>query len=183
MMRPFLTALYKLSGVLAALCILSIAGLVFAQVCLNLVDKLAAGVTGQAIGLTIPSYSDFTGFLLAASTFLGLAYTLREGGHIRVTLVTGLLGATPKRWVEMLVLITALGMVAYATVYMCLLVIESHEFGDRTSGMVSLPLWLVQSPVAVGLTVLSIALLDELICNLKGLPASYDGKGENLLNE
>ena len=38
-------------------------------------------------------------------------------------------------------------------------------------------------PVAVGLLVFTIALLDELICNLKGLPASYEGKGENLLND
>lgn len=182
-MRRSLTILYTFSGALAALCILSITGLVFAQVCLNLVDKLAVLFAGQAIGLTIPSYSDFTGFLLAASTFLGLAYTLRAGGHIRVTLVTGLLGDKPRRWVETAVLSAALAMVAYGTVYMGLLVAESHEFGDRTSGMVALPLWLVQMPVAVGLAVLTIALLDELICNLMGLPASYEGKGENLLNE
>lgn len=182
-MRPVLTALYKLSGALAALCILAIAGLVFAQVCLNLVDKLATVFTGQAIGLTIPSYADFTGFLLAAATFLGLAWTLREGGHIRVTLVTGLLGPRPRRIIEGLVLAVALAMVAYATVYMGLLVAESADYGDRTSGMVSLPLWLVQMPVAAGLAVLSIALLDELICHLLGRPASYEGKGENLLSE
>ena len=117
-MRRSLTILYNLSGALAAFCILSITLLVFAQVCLNLVDKLAVLFAGQAIGLTIPSYSDFTGFLLAASTFLGLAYTLRAGGHIRVTLVTGLLGDRVRRRVETLVLAAALAMVAYGTVYM-----------------------------------------------------------------
>ena len=182
-MRPILTALYKLSGVVAAFCILSITGLVFAQVCLNLVDKIAAAITGQAIGLTIPSYSDFTGFLLAASTFLGLAYTLREGGHIRVTLVTGLLRNKTRHRIDAVVLAVALAMVAYTAVYMGLLVAESHTYGDRTSGMISLPLWAVQLPVAVGLVVLTIALLGEFLCNLLGLPASYEGKGENLLTE
>ncbi len=182
-MRRSLTILYNLSGALAAFCILSITLLVFAQVCLNLVDKLAVLFAGQAIGLTIPSYSDFTGLLLAASTFLGLAYTLRAGGHIRVTLVTGLLGDRVQRRVETLVLAVALAMVAYGTVYMGMLVAESHEFGDRTSGMVSLPLWIVQMPVAIGLVVLTIALLDDLTCTLMGQPASYEGKGENLLNE
>ncbi len=182
-MRPFLNGLYKLSGALAAFCILSITALIFAQVCLNLVDKLASLTTGQAIGLTIPSYSDFTGFLLAASTFLGLAYALRAGGHIRVTLVTGLLGPAPKRWVEVVVLAVALAMVGYATYYMALLILESHEFGDKTSGMVSLPLWLVQLPVAVGLGVLTVALLDDLILVLRGRQPSFDGKGENLLSE
>lgn len=182
-MRQILTALYKFSGAVAALCILSIAAVVFAQVCLNLVDKLAKLTTGQAIGLTIPSYADFTGFLLAAATFLGLAYALRAGGHIRVTLVTGLLGPAPRRWVEALVLAVALGMAGYATVYMGLLVAESHEYGDMTSGMVALPLWLVQLPVAIGLGVLSIALLDDLIAVLRGAAPSYEGKGENLLSE
>jgi TRAP-type C4-dicarboxylate transport system permease small subunit len=182
-MRPVLTGLYKLSGALAAFCIFAIVAIVFAQVCLNLVDKIASVTTGSAIGLTIPSYSDFTGFLLAASSFLGLAYTLREGGHIRVTLVTGLMADRPQRIIETLVVALAVVMAGYGTWYMGLLVYESYEFGDRTSGMVSLPLWAVQVPVLLGLVVLTIAFIDELICALMGLPASYDGKGENLLNE
>jgi len=37
---------------------------------------------------TIPSYSDFSGFMLAAATFLAMPYTFRSGGHIKVSLVT-----------------------------------------------------------------------------------------------
>ena len=52
---------------------------------LNLIDRISSLLTGQAIGLTIPSYADFTGFFLAASSFFALAHTHREGGHIRVS--------------------------------------------------------------------------------------------------
>ena len=61
--------------------------------------------------------------------------------------------------------------------------LESHEFGDKSSGMVSVPLWIPQIPVALGLAILSIALADELVALLRGRPPSWEGKGENLLNE
>lgn len=182
-MRLALDFIYRAAGGLAALFIVAIVALVFAQVCLNLADKIAVAATGSGVGLTIPSYADFTGFFLAASTFLALAYALRTGGHIRVTLVTNRLPDRIRRGVEIAVALLALAMSGYATWYMGLLWLESLEFGDRSSGMVSVPLWLPQTPVVLGLAILAIALADELICMLRGALPSWEGKGENLLSE
>lgn len=182
-MRRALDNLYRISGGLAAAFIVAIVAIVFVQVCLNLADKIAAAITGTGLGLTIPSYADFTGFFLAASIFLALAYALREGGHIRVTLLLNRLPARAQRGFEIAVVAAALTMSAYASWFVFQLVYESFEYGDRSSGMVSVPLWLPQLPVAFGLTILTIALLDELVGLLRGRPASWDGKGENLLSE
>ncbi|SHH81256.1 TRAP transporter small permease [Cognatishimia maritima] len=182
-MRRTLDFIYRAAGALAAFFILAIVALVAAQVLLNLADKVSAALVGRGIGLTIPSYSDFTGFFLAASSFLALAYTLRAGGHIRVTLLTGRLPESAQRIAEIIVVGIALCMSAYATFYVVLLVEESLVFGDRSSGMVSVPLWIPQLPVAVGLVILTIALADELIGLLRGRKASWDGKGDNLLSE
>ncbi|UWQ29942.1 TRAP transporter small permease [Leisingera sp. M523] len=182
-MRLVLDFIYRAAGGLAALFIVAIVALVFAQVCLNLADKIAAALTGSGVGLTIPSYADFTGFFLAASTFLALAYALRAGGHIRVTLLTNRLPVRARRMSEVVVTFLALVMSGYATWYMGLLLLESLEFGDRSAGMVSVPLWLPQAPVALGLAILTLALADELICMLRGAPPSWEGKGENLLSE
>ena len=161
----------------------AIVAIVFAQVCLNLTDKIYSAFAGSALGLTIPSYSDFTGFFLAAASFLALAYTLRSGGHIRVTLVTGLMPAKAQRGFEALALFVGLAMTGYATFYMFGLVHESIEFGDMTPGMVSIPVWIPQVPVLVGLAILTIALADELILVLRGKAPTYEGQGENLLSE
>ncbi|GAA3868324.1 TRAP transporter small permease [Celeribacter arenosi] len=182
-MRQALDILYRTAGRLAAAFIVAIVAVVFLQVCLNLADKIAAAITGTGLGLTIPSYADFTGFFLAASTFLALAYSLREGGHIRVTLLLGRLPARARHGVEIIVVAIAMAMSAYASWYIILLVYESFEYGDRSSGMVSVPLWLPQLPVALGLIILTIALLDELVALLRGRAASWEGKGENLLSE
>ncbi|MDC0738908.1 TRAP transporter small permease [Cognatishimia sp. SS12] len=182
-MRRSLDMIYKGAGALAALFILAIVVLVSAQVVLNLADKIAAALTGRGLGLTIPSYSDFTGFFLAAASFLALAYTLRVGGHIRVTLITGRLPVRLARAAEIAVTAIALLMSGYASWYMALLAYESYEFGDQSSGMISVPLWLPQLPVVIGLMVLTLALLDEIVALLQGRAPSWDGKGENLLSE
>ncbi|MBY6069494.1 TRAP transporter small permease [Leisingera aquaemixtae] len=182
-MRTVLDFIYRAAGGLAALFIVSIVALVFAQVCLNLADKVAVALLGSGIGLTIPSYADFTGFFLAASTFLALAYALRAGGHIRVTLLTNRLPTRARGAVETAVTFLALAMSGYATWYMGLLLLESLEFGDRSAGMVSVPLWLPQAPVTLGLGILTLALADELVCMLRGALPSWEGKGENLLSE
>ena len=85
-LRRALDALYRLSGALAALFLVAICAIVLLQVGANCIDKIAEWTTGAPIGLVVPSYAEFAGFFLAASSFLALAWTLRHGGHIRVSL-------------------------------------------------------------------------------------------------
>lgn len=179
--RRLLDGLYRLSGGFAALFILAIVVLVMGQVVLNSVDRIATLFTGSAIGLTIPSYADFTGFFLAAASFLALAYTLREGAHIRVTLITGRLPATLDRFVEMFAVAAALATTLFITWYTISLTLESYEYDDMSAGMVAVPLWIPQSSMCVGSLVLAIALTDDLVALLRGRQASWHGKGEELL--
>jgi len=64
MLRKTLNALYTGSGWLAAAFLFIICLLVVCQVALNSIDRISTILTGTAVGLTIPSYSDFTGFFL-----------------------------------------------------------------------------------------------------------------------
>lgn len=182
-MRRSLNLLYLASGWAAALFILAICVLVIAQVALNLIDKIAAKFLGGAFGLTIPSYADFTGFFLAAASFLALAHTLREGGHIRVSLVVQNLPARARRWFEIWSVAMAGAVTVFFTVYTAFLSRESFLYNDLSSGMVAVPIWIPQAAMLLGLVVLSIALIDELVGLLAGRRASYEGKGENLLTK
>jgi len=182
-MRRILDNLYKGSGWAAALFILAICLLVMAQVVLNLIDKLASNFLGEAFGLTIPSYADFTGFFLAAASFLALAYTLREGGHIRVLLIVQNLPARYRHWVEVWCVTVSGTVTVYFSFYTAFLTYDSFVYNDLSPGMVAVPIWIPQLAMLVGLVVLAIALIDELFALLKGQKASYEGKGENLLEK
>ncbi|MEE4240604.1 MAG: TRAP transporter small permease [Desulfopila sp.] len=180
-LRRCLNMLYLGSAWLGAGFIASICLLVVCQVCFNLLDRLSGLFTGQAIGLTIPSYADFTGFFLVAASFLALAYTLKMGGHIRVSLVIANLNKKIRHIFEVWCLLLASSATIYFSWYTFLLVRDSHEYNDLSSGMVAVPLWIPQSAMLIGLLILSIALLDELILSLFGKKPSYVGAGENLL--
>ncbi len=180
-MRPFLDGLYRSSGWISASFIAAICTLVFAQVILNIVDRLSSLVTGSAIGLSIPSYADFTGFFLASASFFALAFTLREGGHIRVTLFIQHAPSRLRKLIEFWCVGLATAVSIYFAWYTGLLVLEALEYNDLSSGMIPVPLWIPQAGMLAGLIVLSIALVDELLGLLKGADPSYHNKGENLL--
>ncbi|MDA3888118.1 MAG: TRAP transporter small permease [Allgaiera sp.] len=182
-MRRSLDALYRLSGGLAAFFIAAIVAVVVVQVGFNLTDKILIATGIGALGLTIPSYAQFTGYFLAASTFLGLAYTLREGGHIRVSLAIQFLPRPLRRATEALALVTAAGMTGFAAWNMVLYIHDSWSYGDMSSGMVAVPIWIPQTPLALGLTILTIALVDDLVQVLLGHAPSFEGKDESLLSE
>ena len=158
-MRHFLDRLYLSAGWAAAGAIFAIALLVSAQVLLN----LATRVFGLPLPSSIPSYADFSGFLLAAATFLALPWTFRTGGHIRVSLLTQRMPERLRVWSEVAVLALAALLVGALTVYVVLLVAESRRFGDVSSGMVPVPLWIPQAVMATGLGLLLVAIVDSAV--------------------
>ena len=68
-MRRVLDSLYRLSGTVAAVFLLAICGTVLLQVGANMIDSAAALLIGKPIGLAVPSYSGFTGYLLVTASF------------------------------------------------------------------------------------------------------------------
>ena len=160
--RRLLSGLYRLSGALAGIFLVAICAIVVAQVVGNAIDRAAIWLTGRAIGIIIPAYSDFAGFFLAASTFFALAYTLMTGGHVRVRLVLGRLPAGARRLLEVLCAALAAVIAATATYFSAMLMLQSWRFGDVVTGMVAMPLWVPQMALVLGLAILTLALLDIL---------------------
>lgn len=157
-MSRFLQKIYDLCGMIAGGLILCICLLISAQICLNAFGRIAPGVLPS----TIPSYADFSGFMLAGSTFLALAHTLRAGGHIRVNLIVSRLPQRAQFCAEIFVLVIATGFVGYATYFMGALVVESIHYGDVSNGIVPVPLWLPQSVAAFGIALLLVAIVHTL---------------------
>jgi len=182
-MRRYLDFLYKASGWFGACCIGAICLLVVCQVMMNLTDRISTLLTGTAIGLTIPSYADFTGFLLAAASFMALSYSLREGAHIRVSLIISRLPEKLHRPVEIWCSLFALSISIYFSWYTAKLTHESFVYNDLSPGMIAVPIWIPQTALLLGLIILSIALMDELVTVLRGKMPSYVEKGEMLLAE
>lgn len=160
-MRKSLDTLYLGSGVAAGCCLAIMALLIMAQ------------IIGRWFDVVIPSTEDFSGFLLAAASFLAMAYTFRAGGHIRVNLFIRHIHGRPKTILEAIILTVALALASYIAWYSILLVIESYQFEELSQGYIAVPLWIPQLPMAVGLTILVIALIDDLTLILTDQKTGY----------
>ncbi|MEE9447200.1 MAG: TRAP transporter small permease [Arenicellales bacterium] len=160
-MRKTLDKLYTGAGYAAGACIILMTLMILSQ------------IVGRWFGVIIPSTEDFSGFLLAASTFLALAYTFRQGGHIRVTLLTQLLSKSIQQKLVALVLFIFTLMMGYIAYHFSYFVYESWRFNDLSQGYIAVPLWIVQLPMAFGAILLFIALLDDLILCLQGNTPSF----------
>ena len=150
-MRKFLEGLYTGSGVLAGVFLILIAALSLAQIC------------GRVLGFDAYSFDDFAGFCMAASSFLGLAHTYRRNEHIRVSMLVDQLTGGKRRVLELLCLLASAFLIGYFTWYAGDMVLTSYQFNDVSQGLVAVPLWLPQSGMALGLCIMTIAMLDDLV--------------------
>lgn len=125
-------------------------------------------IVGRWFGVIIPSTEDFSGYLLAAASFLALAYTFRHGSHIRVTLLIHLLSSALQRKLMYLVLVIFALITGYGAYHLCYLVYESWSFHELSQGYIAVPIWIPQLPMALGAVLFFIALVDDIVSSLLG---------------
>ena len=169
-MKNNIEKLYKASGYLSGFCIITIVLIILAQ------------IIGRLLGFIVPSAEDFSGYALAASTFFGLAYTFRQGGHIRVTLLIQHLPEKLRYFQELFILVGALLLMVFLTYSCAYMVWESYDFEEVSYGYIAIPLWIPQLPMAIGALAFTLAIFHSLVELLTGKTLSYR-EHENELEE
>ena len=172
-MRKVLDGLYAGALALACLAMVAIATLVLMQITGRMVDRTLLLLGATPLGLSIPSLSDFGGFLFVASATLALPATLRAGGHVRVSLLLSLGGPTLRRIQGGLVLIAALALAGFATWHSGAQALDSWRFNSVSFGMVRVPLWIPHGIMTLGFGLLLVAVIDELVAVLRGQDPAY----------
>ena len=155
-MRAILDRLYDAAGYLAALFMVG----TLAMVLLGIASRLA--------GFNAPGTDSYAGYCMAAAGFLALAHTMQRGEHIRVTLVVEHLAGKPQRWMELWALAAASLLAAAFAYYSVRLAYQSWDFHDVSTGNDATPLWIPQLTMAAGTVVLLIALVDDLVREIRG---------------
>ena len=100
---------------------------------------------------------------MAASSFLALAYTFGENGHIRITLFLEKANQNIKRFLEIWCLSVATFFSGFLAFYFIKMVIISVEFGERSEGADEIYIWIPQVTVALGSTIFFICVMHNLI--------------------
>jgi len=161
-MRAALERLYRISGQLAGFFLVAIAALSLAQ------------IGGRLLGFAAHSFDEFAGYCMAASSFLGLAFTLRANEHIRMALLLHRARGRARRALELACLAAGVLLVGFFAWHTADMVRFSFVTHDVSQGLVPVPLWIPQLGMALGLAILLVALLDDLVAALTGGVPSYD---------
>jgi len=154
-MKTPLTPLYTLFGAVGAVFIL-----------LTLLVQVFA-IVGREFGLTIAGHDSYAGYFLAAGSFFALAHTLRRGDHIRVTLVLSRLHGKARLWAEVFCLAVASFLTGYFAWFSIRLAWVSYATNDISQNVDATPLWIPQMSMALGVTALALAFIEELIYVLR----------------
>ena len=168
MYKKVLDRIFTGSGYLAGIFLVAIAVLVVAQ------------IVARMINVQIPGVSEFAGYSLAATSFLGLAYSFRSGSHIRVTLITEKLSTRAQRYLLVFVLLFALAMISIWGYNSIHLIYESWIYKEMSSGILKYPIWIPQLSMGIGVVLFCIAILEDLVNVLRGDIPNFEKNKERV---
>jgi len=155
-MRRLLDTLFDAAAWLAALMMVGVLAMVL------------LAIVSRQLHFHVPGTDAYAGYLMAGAGFLALAHTLKRGEHIRVTLLLQALRGRARRAMELWSLAVASLLGCAFAFYGVRLAWQSHLFHDVSTGNDATPLWIPQLAMAAGGVLLAVALIDELVLEIRG---------------
>lgn len=150
----------------AAVAIAGIAAMLIAEVILT-----------SQFGWSQPWVVEYSAYGLAAALFAGAGWTMRQGGHIRVTLLLQLLPPPALRLADIAGTVAALAMALYASRALVELALRSAELGSVSTYLSRTPLVYPQALLAGSFVLLAVGLTARLIRLVTGKAPEVAGPG------
>jgi TRAP-type C4-dicarboxylate transport system permease small subunit len=147
----------------------------FFLACIFLVTMLQ--VATRMLGINIRGLTDYAGYFMAASAFLAFPHTFNYGAHIRIELFLSMMGRF-RRLAEWASFIASAAVAIWLAYFAWSMVYWSRTLNDISQGLDATPIWIPQLSMAVGLSVLALAVVDHglrlIVTGDHGLPTSPD---------
>lgn len=93
---------------------------------------------------------EYCAYGLAIIIFLGAGYCLKEKGHIRLTLVLGLLPSRLARWITFCATFVSTVFMAYLWWFLFLMVRATVRYHSTSGTLTHTPLWIPQTMMLIG---------------------------------
>ena len=118
-------------------------------------DVMARFILGAGTKMAL----EFSGYLLVAVVFLGLAYTHEAGAHIRVDFLIKRLPERMLKWFKVIDSIVFLSYAVFLGYFGFEAVHTSYQFGTTSRTGIDVIVWPFQLIIPVGLTLTSLLLI------------------------
>jgi TRAP-type C4-dicarboxylate transport system permease small subunit len=167
LLRPLLDGIDRLSrldGWLGAGCLVTLTGLMLAEVLVRALSNIFPWVPAD-----IPVAWEYSSYLMAATFTFGAAMTLRAGGHIRVTLVLARVSPATRRKMETVLALLGMCFCGYLAWAMAYFTWRSFDSGQTSVSSGTL-MWIPQAFVSFGIVLLTIQFVARFFQAALGLP-------------
>jgi len=121
---------------------------------------------------------ELVSFLQVLVVFWGLAYTFRDGGHIRVDLVTAHLPGRVRGWLRVLTLAVGIGLLAIVASVTWDSAWTAYRYG-RVSAVMLYPIWLPMLLIPTGIALMGAAMAVTLVRQVRAV-LSPGGPGDEV---
>lgn len=142
----------RLSGYVAAVMIVGIAALVLSEI-----------VFRNLFNISLTFAWDYSAYMMAGAIFCGAAFTLRSGGHVRVSLLTHNVPPKLAAGIDFVATIFATLISCYAAYALILFAWSSFETGRTSSTIDATPLVYPQGIIAFGAVLLALQFIARLL--------------------
>ena len=161
-----------LASLLRGVDIACAAGAAFAAIAAVLLAAiLVAEVVLSSFFATGQPYAiEYAIYLQAVVMFGGAGWALRNGGHVRVAMLTSILPGSARRVVEASVSALGLGIIGFAAYALVNQAWRSFEFGSVSFYPMQTPVWIPQAALALCFVLFAAALAARLLRALAGEP-------------
>ncbi len=113
---------------------------------------------------------EYSAYFFVVVVMMGLALTLKDGAHIRITLVTSRLGKTGEKICDLFAMSVAIILCAYALYHSTFMIWDTYQLEMTADTISETPIYIPQIVIPVGFFLLEIQLLAGFIRRLLSYP-------------
>ena len=116
-------------------------------------------LTGKSIMIT----DEYSAYMFAGFVMFGLAYTLKNNGHIRISVLTSRFSPNVQRIFRIYALIAVFFFTVYIFYYSVYMVYQAYVYQMRSDTVAQTLLWIPQLVMPIGFLVLALQIISEII--------------------
>ena len=121
---------------------------------------------------------EFSAYMLVALSYLGIAYTWKEGGHIRITILVRRLPFMVANWIRLFVLIINLAFLIGITHASYNMIVYALKINLRSETWLTFPLFWPQLTIFIGFIILFCTISIEIVNVVKSILNRTSVEGE-----
>jgi TRAP-type C4-dicarboxylate transport system permease small subunit len=135
---------------------------------LSVIVFINVAVRHLSIPISLLFAEEYSAYLVIAITFLSAAYALRQGAHIKVTLLTDMLPERIKKWWDVFAASICLLIVVLLLYYGTKFFLAALFSGQRSDTIMATPLWIPRLLLVPGYLLLALEMMVYIMKKIRG---------------